>query len=540
MACVPAHRPTAASGHSRWVPRLLANLVSLTVLSGCSLIYNPNNLDEAGPVDAPSRLDAMPDAEIRDADPTLLALSSVEPAELLEGEGDGGSPKGIVFVNGMHMVAGATISVTPTDPALADEVALTVGPTRVGIDGNSAAALITCKVMELFDDPAMRIPLTVRVTQNANGVETVAEIPWELRPLPELTDADVTSPVAQADLAPLYSRIVVTENVDFIGGAAISINAVADITFSSTLRANAPRANDTTSDFTAPGPGGCAGGMIGQPGNCEGAGTNGSEGTGGGGGGLGTAGVAGGMNPGSGGATHGDPQLAAFGTVDGNVSAGGGGGSIAPGLGGTAGAGGGGGGTIEITAGGTVVLGTLEAKGGPGQQATDGALGTGTVGAGGGGSGGVVLVRSGAMLTAPVVDVSGGAAGPSPDNPGGRGGVGRIRYDAPLGMAVARAGNPSAVRGPQISSLDDTRIFGVQTPSLRVAGEDGSSVSFVTIHAGTTSDILGTKTLTDSSTMIDPDVFDIGYTQICVLVEGAAAGSRPGRNCLGFARIAGE
>ncbi len=531
---------TGTRAYNPQVRQQLANLFWLSALSGCSLIYNPNNLDDPQAIDASIRIDAMVDAEIKDGDPTMLVISSVEPELLLEGEGDGGSPKGIIFVNGMHIAAGATISVTTTDPELADDVMLTVGPTRVGIDGNSAAALVTCNVMELLNDPTAIIDLTVTVTQLANGVEKTAEFPWMLKPLPQLTDMNVASPVMQTDLQPLYSRVVVTEDIDFVGDSAISINAVADITLSGTLRANAPRGNseDTTSAFTAQGPGGCAGGAIGQPGGCEGAGTNGSEGGGGGGGGFGTPGGAGGGNAGSGGAVHGNAQLAAFGTVDGNVSAGGGGGSIAPTLGGTAGAGGGGGGTIEITAGGTVLLGTLEAKGAPGQAATDGALST--VGAGGGGSGGVVLVRSGAMLTAPLVDVSGGAAGSSPDNPGGRGGAGRIRYDAPMGVALAKAGNPASVRGPQISSLDDTRIFDVQRPSLSVAGQDGSAISFVTIHAGTTSDILGTKTLTDSTTMIEPDVFDIGYTQICVLVEGAAAGSRPGRNCLGFARIAGD
>jgi hypothetical protein len=65
-------------------------------------------------------------------------------------------------------------------------------------------------------------------------------------------------------------------------------------------------------------------------------------------------------------------------------------------------------------------------------------------------------------------------------------------------------------------------------------------VSYFTIRGTTTSDILGMKTLTDGATQIDPEVLDIGYTQVCVSVQGAAAGSRTGRNCLGYARIAGE
>lgn len=527
------------------VRQQLANLFWLSTLSGCSLIYNPNNLDEAqidAAIDAPIRIDAMPDAEIRDADPSMLILSGVEPTELLEGEGDGGSPKGIVFVQGMHMVPDATISVFPTDPALVDDLTITVGATRVGFDGNSAAALISVAVTEQFDDPMMPIALTVRVSQMANGVLVFADTDWTLKPLPQLTDDDVAGTIAQADIADLYSRIAITEPIDFVGPTAIRLAAVADISMTGLLRANAPRANvpanNTTVAFELPGAGGCAGGAVAQPGQCQGAGLAGSNGTGGGGGGYGTPGLNGGNNANSGGAQHGDAQITAFGIVDGNVSAGGGGGSIAPGLGGQGGAGGGGGGTVEITAGGNLTVGSVLATGAPGQNASDG-IGS-TVGGGGGGSGGALLLRSGGTLATAILDVSGGVAGGSPDNQGGNGGAGRVRYDAPIGVGMTKAGNPAALRGPQLASGDSTRIIDVQRPTLTVNGQDGLGISYVTVRGTTTSDILGTKTLTAGTTTIDPDLFTIGYAQVCVIVDGAAAGSLPGRNCLGYVRISGE
>src|SRR4051812_22303668 len=91
----------------------------LLVGGACSLIYNQSNIKV--PADATIFMDAPVDAKIGpmdapemifDANPSLLALTAVEPASIMEGQGDDGSRKGVLVVTGTNIIPGATIAIT--------------------------------------------------------------------------------------------------------------------------------------------------------------------------------------------------------------------------------------------------------------------------------------------------------------------------------------------------------------------------------------------------------------------------------------------
>ncbi|NVB77628.1 MAG: hypothetical protein HOV81_04470, partial [Kofleriaceae bacterium] len=63
---------------------------ALFLVGGCSLIYNPSNIDKP-PVDARGPDVGIDAAPIYDANPGLLAVEDVAPKTLFEGQGEGGS-----------------------------------------------------------------------------------------------------------------------------------------------------------------------------------------------------------------------------------------------------------------------------------------------------------------------------------------------------------------------------------------------------------------------------------------------------------------
>src|SRR5687767_9827849 len=92
------------------VPRRMSStrLLSLVVgvgLAGCSVIYDADDLRN------------KPDAIPLDADPSMLALDSVDPPELLEGVGDDGGRPALLLINGESIVDSAEVTVELLDEA---------------------------------------------------------------------------------------------------------------------------------------------------------------------------------------------------------------------------------------------------------------------------------------------------------------------------------------------------------------------------------------------------------------------------------------
>src|SRR5690242_17035435 len=92
--------------------RTLAALIASSALSGCSLLYNPNNLP------APPTPDAAPDgaeidAYVADANPGLVELLDVGPAVLLEGQGVGGARPAVLVLVGHQLVGPVTVELVP-------------------------------------------------------------------------------------------------------------------------------------------------------------------------------------------------------------------------------------------------------------------------------------------------------------------------------------------------------------------------------------------------------------------------------------------
>lgn len=427
------------------VRSLAAALV--TLLTGCSLILDTDKLPSAGP-DAPPEYDATPvpppDAPF-DANPELLDLTGVDPAELVEGVGTALGQPIVLVVTGESLTSAAVFDIFvagTTDP----DPRIHAGEWVVSIEGNLAATTITVDVDEDFD--AGTVPLEISVTQA--GVTRIQD-GLALRGLPELETAAAGS-IATTDLAAMYSRIEIAHATSLTGDAnhPALLRATGEIVVSAALTASASGQNA--------GPGGCRGGNAGQAGGCQGGGGgvggfSGLNAGGGGGGGFAANGSPG-MDPGhgNGGFETGDDMLS--GLVVGAGEAGnrgnGGGGS-----GGTS-VGGGAGGTIALNAGGTITItGTgLAANGGNGgngglclQVAT--ALGNA---GGGGGSGGAIVVRSGAGIVvspAPWISVAPGGGGTASVGTcfGGPGSFGRIRVDTPTDVFPTWSLAP-VVRGP--------------------------------------------------------------------------------------------
>jgi hypothetical protein len=482
------------SMRQQWATILLAS-----GLGGCSLIYNPSNLP------APTS-DAMVDAkEVRDADPSMLTITGVAPAVLLEGQGDGGSRKAVVVLQGMHMVPGATVMITKHGGGAAN---LTADPAQVAEDGLAIAVTVTVPV-----DPTlaagMEVELDITVMQPVPGAGMVTQVIGDDEPVAlkikgydELDGAAVVLGTGVHE----YSRVTVTGGIttnNNVPAEPVVVRAIASASVMGTITVSATNRNGVASGGT----GGAGGTLTTVGGAGEGPGGGRSAGAGGSYGSMG-----GGDAP----AAVGDPSIPSF--VLNRASGGAGGNYLVT----NGGAGGGGGGTVEITAGGTLVVGTVLAKGANGiNGAQDG----------GGGSGGTVLLRSGVSVAATGIDVGGG-------NGTAMGGVGRIRVDAP-GTLPAQT-TPSYHRGPTF--VDPPLITTEERPQLVIRGQQLTPFTYYFAKADGT-DMRGPFEDTfpgggEKSLMFDDILFE-GLNDLCVQVDKAllSADRAEARNCVQIVRL---
>src|SRR6478672_1732722 len=96
---------------AKWAPVFLA--------SGCSLIYNPNNIEKPPAdantvmIDAPMTADARIDmAPISDANPAALTVEDAFPSTIYEGQGVDNSAPATLVIKGHHFIPGATVSIS--------------------------------------------------------------------------------------------------------------------------------------------------------------------------------------------------------------------------------------------------------------------------------------------------------------------------------------------------------------------------------------------------------------------------------------------
>lgn len=447
----------------------------------------------------------MPDMEmVVDANPAALAITGVGPIAVLEGQGDGGSRKPLIVIEGTDIAQTATVEILASAGATkVPMITLDAAAQEIDVYGHHIAIPITALV-----DPALAagevISLDVKVTQDAGGTlvsQTLSGI-LTLQGLDEYENTGTVVPALAAGVNK-FSRVNLTMGtLPKPPSGPVIIEATSSITIAAAVVATF----DGTS--SAPGPGGFGGGAGATQGLGIAAGAMGM----GVAGGAGVAGAAGMAAT----AYAGDEQLT---TIDAgekmaNASSGGAGGGVTTTSLGPGGKGGGGGGTIAITAGGSVTLTTtISAKGGAGAAGGTGAF------AGGAGSGGILLVRGGGDVTTATLDV------------GGPGPAGRVRVDA----GGVRSTPGTAYQGPTFVNLP--LIVTVEKPTFEVQGSPSKGIRYIVIRG---TDIEGPIDLTMGSNgraMITMQRALVqGINEICLLVQDAAASSYT-RNCATVAHI---
>lgn len=485
---------------------------ALASLAGCSLIYNPANLpDPLTDGDPPP--DVMPDSEDKlDANPALLSIQQVFPADLFEGTGTGGSRQGLLTVHGMNLVAGAKISVQVHGGGPDPKITIDDDATDVAANGNIVAAPFTLDIDDQLAE-GESIRLDVIVTQ-PNGASTVTAM------LTEKTEGQDDAVLQIHGLDELTGAAEVTGSKQYSEVNADSITATAGdanpLIIHARGRINVTGAITANASGRTGGAGGNLGGTGGAVANQGGPGAGpGGPGTGGkpngGGGGF--------KDPGGGGASggpaSGQPEIV---TLDPpNRSSGGAGGNGGLNLGG-GGDGGGGGGSIALTAGGSLTVTTVEAKG------ANGMGGGGTASAGGGGSGGLLLLR-GAEVTATTLDVSGGLVGTN------TGSAGRTRVDS--GSTAAPAAD---YRGVMIDKAAPV-ITKDPTPDITVYGADNVSFKYriKSLNSAQVSNNLDGAIGPDgvNTFALGAELFR-GLNEVCVFVPGADLVNQrdEAKNCL--------
>jgi hypothetical protein len=505
--------------------RHAATLVVGIALTGCSLIYNPNNLPT---IDAPPA----------DADPTMLSVDGAGPAVLFEGQGVGGARPVILAITGKNFLSSATVRIfatgmgTPaptimvnnTDPSIttkvsaaSDVLAVSVMlPVDLNLPANKTAA-------------SQDIPLTIEVSQLL-GTETITrslEGAVTLRTLPELTAAVTDS----GQLQPLYSQVELSGPLAF-QSVALAVKSRALIRSTSSISLTTV---NVSASGNAAGPGGELGGTAGSvtaTGGKGGGGTSGGGGGGGvaggtgGGGGLATAGFDG--TSGKGGVSNGDPLISSY--KNDNISAGGGGGNGS--------VGGSGGGTIELTAAGDVHVGAITANGGAG-----GAPGLGT--AGGGGAGGIVVIRSGSTAAlGGAINALAGKSGTGTAATAGDGSVGRVRVDAPK-ITGTQATDPPPMSNPPYhlgASFDPATPFvftkEAQKSGFKLLGTAADKFDVVVLD-GTGAPIPPTLPVDfgNATTIFVKPVLQPGFNRVCVTKSGGSVAVIEATNCIDVAYL---
>jgi hypothetical protein len=505
---------------------------ALFLVGGCSLIYNPSNIDKP-PVDASGPDMGIDAAPIYDANPSLLTVEDVAPKTLFEGQGEGGSRTAVLVIYGHHFTSdGISVEITPSD-------GLTVGTPMVSQYGDHIAVPVTValdpmKSTELVD-------LTVSVTENGAPAPVMLADKLKLQYLPELITG---TSIDGANLAPLYSQVMLG-NVTCTGTMPVVVRAVSSIEIG-TIASNGAAGSRGENGGGAAAPGGCAGGGAGDAGGCSGfdgggGGAAGNTSGGGGGGGFGSEGAVGNGNGGVKGAAHGNDQVVNLlaGPTTTNRSGGGGGGGAGTLAG--AGAGGGGGGTVVLVAGGNITTGAISADGGGGGSGSGG-LANGA-GGGGGGSGGLVIVRShaGALSVASISAVGGpggaGGAGTLGGNggSGGTGGIGRVRLDAP--GSIPSGSSPQAHRGPSFDAATST-ISTTANPTLMLVGAENDQLDGYLLdaegvpHFGEPMD----QKIVNGMLTVTPTLLP-GYNKLCFTNEPGMRGDELADTCIEIAYL---
>jgi hypothetical protein len=416
---------------------------AILALSSCTFLFNPDDLTAARDGGAEPPADAEP------LDPGEFGISGVMPSSVLEGEGTAWAVP--VIVSGQEFTSDIQVVL---NGAGFDQQEV---PAVIYPGGRSLA--FPLRVPVLPDTGRGDTAVVVVTVRQGTQSDT---IPVVITGLDELVLSDLgETTLSAADLDPLYSRIVIDQDVDFIGNDPIRLVATAEIQLQARVTADGQEGAEET-NVGAPGgaggPGGCAGGSLQAAGDC---GTGGGGGNqrddSAGGGGHGTMGTPGGGNPTApGGAETGRPDLVPLASERGN----GGGGSAQ-------GTGGGGGGIVELTSQGTFTISDNAeifadgGRGGPG-RCEDAVV----VGSGGGGSGGTILLRSwnafNDLVNEPRLSVRGGAGGlmgPNDDcvEAGGAGGFGRVRVDTAGLNGLPRFAEitPEPFQGPLFRNIDN-------------------------------------------------------------------------------------
>lgn len=503
----------------------VAKLVPAFLVGGCSLIYNPSNIDK--PMTDARMIDmgeVAVDVEIRaDAMPRDLTIMEAFPTTIDEGSGTGGSRAAVVVLRGHNFVkdvaANLMVTITPatTGAAVLDSF-------EVSGNGDYIALAVSVPIDAACAD-GTNVAVGVTVKQNdlmGGDIMQTLDNAFAVRCLDELDAAPSTSDGLKA----LYSRIEISGPLDFPAATAAPalLRSASSITIGGALDASANGAN--------PGPGGGIGGGVSGGGGGLRPGGGAAAGGGGGGGGAGfvvagTAGAAGGLGGGGGlGTATGDPWLAKYAE---NSASGGGGGAAA--LTNAGGAGGGGGGTIELTAPGDITVDSVAVAGASGASAS--------AGDGGAGTGGVVLVRAGNTLTLASVNVSKGAAVGN----GGASSDGRVRIDAAKGAYPTGAttcvtpfsATCNLTQGPMFVDLPTRTTTQMHPIVLRGTANDATSTLIVYDKAGNpvmgpvTSIYTPTFGTTGQATVMP--TLKAGYNKVCVWVAGGGVAVPESVNC---------
>lgn len=471
--------------------RTVARLAALLpALGGCSLIYNESNIEKpAG--DAPP--DLMIDAEIIvDADPSMVMITGVNPTEIKEGQGAGGSRKALIVIDGQHLVkANLMVMLTASTPVTKTPL-LTVEIADIDVDANGRrlAVPITLPVDDrggvIGLNTGDMIKLDITVIQTVPGGPTITRVlpaALTLRGLDELV-AEPTNGFPGG--VKEYSKVeITTGTLNALAGATLPVAIRSMSSLSITPDINIAAVSQTPGP--AGGAGGTGGGIVVLGTSAGGPGTGPALGM--------TAGAAGGFIGNSELTTMMDPNRSSGG-------AGGNGNTLAAG-----GDGGAGGGSIELTAGGNLTVGNINASGvaGVAQGANPG----------GGGSGGIIFLRAAGNVTAGNLLVTGF---PTP---------GRVRFDAGGNGAVA-----GAFRGPMF--VGAPLITTSPTPTINFTGAADTTYQFYVSNAQTTTPAPSTTNGQGQGMFMSP--LQPGMNQLCLLVAGATPTSDT-RTCISVAHL---
>src|SRR5450432_2249842 len=213
----------SSAGYSEYMRQSLA--VVTTLVSGCSFIYNPNNI---GHGDSGIVVDVE---VVADVDPSMLNLDYAFPGTIYEGAGSGSSRPAVLVVRGEQIAPTATVTVVPMTGAASQ---ITVNGVTIAADHNWIAISITAPVDMNQDETGTHavapVPLVITVDNGNNVVRSLPTTMVALKFLDQLT-APITAPV---DPMKRYSKIdIPTLEALPSGIGRVSLRSMSSITFES-------------------------------------------------------------------------------------------------------------------------------------------------------------------------------------------------------------------------------------------------------------------------------------------------------------------